>query len=123
MFDDYFITRGGGDSHFHNTTVKEIKAPTDESLRLLDEFKTKAFESVQSGLRLDRNDFKCVLYRDGLNHDVVIKYDLNGKTYTVTTSLLQESEEQLLRKVFNNLAASVAQNLLTPLLTEMKGVM
>lgn len=122
MFDDYFVTKGG-DSHYHNTTVKEIKAPTDESLRLLNEFKTKAFESVQNGLRLDRNDFKCVLYRDGLNHSVVVKYDLNGKAYTVTTSLLQESDEQLLRKVFNNLAASVAQNLLTPLLTEMKGAL
>ena len=49
MFDKTYVTRGGGTQvHNHSHKITENKAPTDESMRLLEEFKKEAEKSMVS---------------------------------------------------------------------------
>jgi hypothetical protein len=64
------------DVHIH-------RAPTDESVKLLREMEEKAKAEVLGSVRLDGNQFKCVVHyeREAMSMDLVVRalFELNGK--------------------------------------------
>lgn len=87
----YHSTRvsGGGPSH---VTVTENKAPTDESIRLLNEFEEKARKNIIAKVNVVDNtinavsimytDNSCTASREG---DIYLKFSVNGKEYNIHT--------------------------------------
>jgi len=64
--------------------VVEKKAPTDESIRLLNEFQQKAFDNVVACVQLSNNELKditCWIYNDeySFNERARVRFKLNGK--------------------------------------------
>lgn len=82
MFDRYDLG-GGNQHHTHTHKITEQRAPTDESVRLLAEMERAAERKYANGIRLETNDFKCVvnIYQDYPNDQTiaVARFDLNGQ--------------------------------------------
>lgn len=66
-------------------TVKEIRAPTDESIRIYEEVKEKAYKSILDSFYLDSNVFKAfvMVHKDIYSDETVCRYKftLNNKEY------------------------------------------
>ena len=66
--------------------ITETRAPTDESVRLLKEMEEAARNKVDQSIRLDGNDFKCVveIMQDAMSDQRVAYavFELNGKRMT-----------------------------------------
>lgn len=68
--------------------VKEIKAPTDESIRLLNEMQEKAKKNIIATIRIEQNHLKAVVvyFVDDVSKNSVnyhLKFTLNEKDYTL----------------------------------------
>lgn len=64
--------------------VVEKKAPTDESIRLLNEFQQKAFDNIVACIQLSNNELKditCWIYNDmySFNERARVRFKLNEK--------------------------------------------
>lgn len=73
-------------------TITEKRAPTDESIRLLNEFQEKAKENIIKSIVIDSNIAKCVCiyYQDVLFDNKIlfhIRFILNGKEHVVSDSI------------------------------------
>jgi len=87
MFGDKIVVvRGGSHSHSHTHKITEQKAPTDESMRLLDEFKKEALDSV-----VERGMLKCentkteiaymLVHEDFFDLTAKYRFIMNGKEF------------------------------------------
>ena len=68
--------------------ITEKKAPTDESVRLLNEMQDKAQRNIIATIKIEENFLKAVAiyYRDEMVMDRItyhIRFKLNGKEYTI----------------------------------------
>lgn len=118
MFNHTTLVLGGGSeshTHHHNTKVVEQRAPTDESIRLLQEMQDKALEFL---IRepLEFNGIKCVMYtlREPILWDIktIVKFDVNGKEHRVDVILesrLTQSERaaKVIEAVAREFAAAI----------------
>jgi hypothetical protein len=105
--------------HEHTTTVREVRAPTDESVRLLREMEKAAHESVVNAVRVKDCPIDAVIHQqiDQVNCRNLFKviYSVNGKRHTVDTAVDSwTSEEEAVQKLIHNLAADIAVTLLAP---------
>jgi hypothetical protein len=87
MFDR--ITRNTNVTFPGTIEVNEHKAPTDESIRIFDEFKDKALKRVIKSMKVENNVFKASIlaYAPEMITDEVslyIKFNLNGHEYSFT---------------------------------------
>lgn len=69
-------------------TVTEKKAPTDDSIKLLNEFEEKARKNIIAKINIDENYLKAVAVAHWVDimHDQIIfygKFTLNGKEYRI----------------------------------------
>lgn len=72
--------------------ITEHKAPTDESIRLLNEMQEKAKENILKTVYIDENNLKavCVYYLttpDSMMIECHIRFNLNGVDYTINHKL------------------------------------
>lgn len=72
--------------------ITEHKAPTDESIRLLNEMQEKAKENILKTVYIDENSLKavCVYYLttpDSMMIECRIRFNLNGEDYTIDHKL------------------------------------
>lgn len=68
--------------------ITEKKAPTDESVRLLNDMQEKAQRNIVATIKIDENHLNAVAiyYQDDRIHNRIIyhiRFGLNGKEYTV----------------------------------------
>lgn len=83
MFNTH-ITKAG--NSYNETKVKEYRAPTDESVKLLAEMEEKALNRIISMTRLENNTFNAtwwVRYSDCFcdQKEAICRYMLNGKEH------------------------------------------
>lgn len=77
---------------------REYKAPTDESIKLLNEFQEKALsniiEHIIEHIKVDTNNVKgdVLLYDDYVTFDkkIVLKFNLNGKDFVFIDIVRQD---------------------------------
>ncbi len=87
MFGDKtIVVKGGSHTHTHNHKITEQKAPTDESMRLLDEFKKEATDTVVARGMLRCEDIKAeiaymIIQEDFLDLTVRYRFIMNGKEF------------------------------------------
>lgn len=83
MFDTYYARPSYSGPSSVNVSVTENRAPTDESVRLLNEMQKKVESNLLASLHLDNNELKGMvhIYKDVLraSKNVVVMFELNGK--------------------------------------------
>jgi len=124
MFDTYYdqhITR----EITKNVNITEKRAPTDESLKLLEEMREKSLKSIVGSVSTTNNTLSaaCIAFENPVNYETVyiVKFVLNGKEYQVKTKLdnLLEDKKEHLDKVYKNLCEQLAQEIMQPVFKEM----
>lgn len=119
MFDSVHYHKTDHIHEIKNITIK--KAPTDESIKMYDEFKEKAMDSIIHSIKIDNNEFNgvSVLYKDHYEYKVYLAYKfiLNGKSFQGKEDISEiytktwEFEESV--KVFyNKVSNAISQKLL-----------
>lgn len=114
MFDRTIIRQSP--SHiFQDVTVKEIKAPTDASVRLLREMEAKAEAEVIKAVVVKDNLFSCVIHTmfDALSQQYNIKVicSINGKK--IVSDYQHESfEEDWSTRLIDVVARDIAVEIL-----------
>lgn len=88
VYNNYVVDRG---TSYTNVTVKEQRAPTDESVRLLKEMEQAARDKIIHSTTVANTEFTCKIhkYHDALNAADMyrIMYTLNGRQESVDISV------------------------------------
>jgi len=126
MFDTYIsqteqVTR--------EVTVKEYRAPTDESIKLLNEMQKKALDNIISQFSTSNNclQMKCAVIEDYYDQAKVFicKFTLNGKDHRFDIKVHSwdvPTEQDLINKVYERTCAELAAEFMQPLFNEMKSL-
>ena len=129
MFDrtDIFINPGPSRS-YSETTITEKRAPTDDSIKLLNEMTEKALTNIVKRFSTTNNTFQasCALFHDRLAHQHVFlcKFTMNGNDHTMEIPVKDwdcGTRELLVEALYTAICNKVALEILRPMLTEMKG--
>lgn len=97
-------------------TVKEIKAPTDDSIKLYEEIKEKAYKSILESISISDNVFKAegYLYKDLLSFTTVFRYkiSLNGVVIDGKEILRDENTEEIMPILYKKVSEHITKELL-----------
>lgn len=116
MFDVHRYERH---QHNHTTTIKEQRAPTDESVRLLREMEQKARDSVLQSVRVKDCPVDAVVHvhEDLLNGRTLFKviYQINGARREVDAAVEIGAEwQETAGHLIDALAKDIALTILAP---------
>lgn len=115
MFDTY--NRG---TEFVTKEIREYRAPTDESVKILREMETAAQEKVLEAIRLENSDMDGVLHamKQPLSGDYLFKFIflINGKKmttdYTVHEWDFKKNDYTWVQGLITKVAETIAQEIL-----------
>jgi type I restriction-modification system DNA methylase subunit len=104
MFDKYYQQRGKTTEYIpyeKKVTINEHRAPTDESVKLLSEFKEKAKESLIREIIINDNNLEgCILLFNVLYNpykfEILIRFTINGKEF-IFKDYIDEQEYFMMR--------------------------
>jgi len=120
MFDRTVIQTGGTTLVPYCKT--EIRAPTDDSVKLLKEFEEKALSNLVCKERLVMNGFTCDVYafRDssGFSTQIIIRYGLNGRNEEFRC-VVEDNDDQLMVSIGMEFAKHLTARALGPKLVEL----
>jgi len=109
--------------------VKEYRAPTDESVKLLNEMQKKALDNIVSQFSTSNNhlQMKCAVVENNYEQArlFISKFTLNGKSHRFDikiNSLDVQTEEDLITSVYERVCAELAKEFMQPLFNEMKSL-
>lgn len=116
MFDTYNSYKSG-ETTFVDRNITINRAPTDESIRLYDEMKQKAYDSILDSFKIESNTINgnVIYYKDIFSYAYIIKYKykLNGKTHEGKLQFNEfMSKEKVLEETFKGISNQVALNIL-----------
>lgn len=118
MFDRYVLGRYSVEYVPYTKTVIEKRAPTDDSIRLYEEIKEKAYNSILDSCTIETNTLhsKCLVYRDVYSFSTKLKYsfNLNGKEYANTISIKEDlvgDRREYLNIIYKELTKLIALDL------------
>lgn len=84
MFDSYYAQHST-EYVTKEVNVKEYRAPTDESVKILNEMTEKSLANIVKQFSVQNNDFNfgVVVYKNPLRYttEVIVKFKLNGKDH------------------------------------------
>lgn len=107
-----------------NQTVHEYRAPTDDSMRLLQEMEKKVTDNIVKAFHLRDNVVEAaviVLAAQpwSLSHKVIIEFKLNGKFHTFEKTMeklhltsVMEGQQAAIRMVCETMAEVIAESLI-----------
>lgn len=115
MFDRTIINKS--EKEYVPYVKTEAKAPTDESLRLLDEFKQTAIKSITDQLELKNEYCKGMVtqYYDALRGEryLNVRYTLNAHDYNFNITITKhKSREEMMYSLMDSLSFNIRQQLL-----------
>lgn len=115
-------------THYHSSTneikVTEKKAPTDESIRLYDEFLEKAKEQLVHSVVVDTNVLKgsVLVFRNNLmsfDCTYYINFLLNGKEYRIKGTIdpkkarwEQDPKNELIKMLYRSISETIAEEII-----------
>ena len=116
MFD---VTRHEHHRHEHHTTVREVRAPTDESVRLLREMEQAAQSKVDNSVRVENCPIDMVVHEmtDHLNARQNYKaiYKINGHRREVFLAFdVWKTGDEIAMELVDSVARDIAVTLLAP---------
>lgn len=109
----------------YEKTVIEKKAPTDESIRLLNEFQEKARENLLQQILIDDNILRGVIVAQMLpgfstaQNDTIymVKFTLNGKEHNFEIrsnkyGLIKDANHEVVKELYKRFSEAIAIELL-----------
>lgn len=125
MFDTY-VQRHTTEYVDRNVTVKEYKAPTDESVKLLNEMTEKALNNIVKTFSTSNNTLqaKVAAYQDprmGVN-EFMCKFTLNGKHHMLRVEFsAYETPDinSMVEKLYTKVCEKLAQEVMQPFFQEL----
>lgn len=121
MFDQYHFPKETTyvDRHI---TVKEHKAPTDESVKLLNELEEKAIKNIISRFSTSNNILQtfCAVHENGITgyREIFLKMTLNNKDYKLIIEIDPFTMDNIIKQVCDKVSAAIAQEIVNPMLME-----
>lgn len=126
MFDTY-VQRHTTEYVDRNITVKEYKAPTDESVKLLNEITEKALNNIVKTFSTSNNTLqaKVAVYQDHRMqvNEFMCKFTLNGKDHMLRVEInTYETPDRssMIEKLYTKVCEKLAQELMQPFFQELK---
>lgn len=126
MFDTY-VQRHTTEYVDRNITIKEYKAPTDESVKLLNEVTEKALNNIVKTFSTSNNTLqaKVGVYQDYKMqvNEFMCKFTLNGKDYMyrVEPDTYETPDmSSMVEKLYTKVCEKLAQELMQPFFQELK---
>lgn len=120
MLDNYYI-RNNKNSYVE-TTIHEIRAPTDASVKLLKEMEQAAKDKLVDSFILKGNSLNGVvsIYREVMRDQLIIEitFDLNGKRINEIVRI-HSDEKNIIDIVKNTVAKRIATELLIDTFTKL----
>ncbi len=118
MFDRIVLARTSREYVPYEKTVVEKRAPTDDSVRLYEEIKDKAYESILESIRINDNSLNTavIVYEEPalFGKTCMYRLTLNGKELSGKIDMIdfmQYRHEDILRKIIQHLAEKIAIDL------------
>lgn len=121
MFDQYHFPKETTyvDRHI---TVNEHKAPTDESVKLLNELEEKAIKNIISRFSTSNNILQtfCAVHENGITgyREIFLKMTLNNKDYKLIIEIDPFTMDNIIKQVCDKVSAAIAQEIVNPMLME-----
>lgn len=125
MLDTYILQRPGGSTNV-NATVREYRAPTDESVRLLREMEAKAAEKFLNSVPLKDNIVEGVIARhmDIFGPKLLIALKINGKRIQGSVDIeCLDGSEVVIKNAVEDLGRTIAAHMLAGLSPEQQKVL
>ena len=126
MFDTY-VQRHTTEYVDRNVTVKEYRAPTDESVRLLNEMTEKALNNIVKIFSTSNNTLqaKVAVYKDHRLqvNEFMCKFTLNGKDHMLRVEInAYETPDMnsMVEKLYTKVCEKLAHELMQPFFQELK---
>lgn len=126
MFDNYHLS-AVTQRVTENVNVREYKAPTDESVKLLNEFTEKALENLVKSFSTSNNTLQTTwaFYDDNLRQErkFLCKFVLNNTTHRLTVDLPSHKfsrPEDMVKELYTEICNKLAQEIMLPLFEEMR---
>lgn len=116
MFNKTFVFPQTRTEHVpYEKSVVEHRAPTDDSIRIWEEMKERAYKSIIDSIELRDNalNLNAIMYKEAFSHEKVCKYrfSLNGHEITgeVRSSILDlKNKMELYLKIVDDAARHIA---------------
>ena len=108
----------------YEKTIIEKRAPTDESIRLWNEIKEKAYASILDTIELKSNTLalNAIAYFDHLSYRKVLRYKiiLNGESFTgdISLDLWDYTKTELIRKIVDEVSKRISIQIMEMLIKE-----
>ena len=110
-----------------NVNVREYKAPTDESVKLLNESTEKALKNLVKSFSTSNNTLQVTwaFYEDHLRQEsqFLCKFVLNNKTHTLEVGIPDwrfDKPEDMVKELYTKICNKLTQELMKPLFEEMQ---
>ncbi|UZS00870.1 hypothetical protein [Pseudomonas phage vB_PsaM_M1] len=125
MFDTYYTQPRDTQYVTKEVNVKEYKAPTDESVKLLNEMTEKSLANIVKQFSVQDNEFNfgVMVYKNPLRYttEVVIKFKLNGKEHTANFDVDEfKSVEGQVQDVYKAVSGKLAEILIAPVFDQIQ---
>jgi hypothetical protein len=121
MFDSYHVHKQEIVPIATSVTVKEIKAPTDASVKLYEEIKQKAYDSILFSVMPEENLMKAKVqyYKDWVSDSECVMWliNLNGKPYQGKFQTQERflNKFDLMRAAYEDISKVLAAQLISEL--------
>lgn len=119
MFDTTIVRQAP--AYPQNVTVNEHRAPTDESVKLLNEMQDKAKDNFIDSILVEDNFVNGVIYiandlRYNRQFEVIFKFNINGRDFVIKeifkVNPLEEGKYKLLSRFYKEFSKKIAQMLI-----------
>jgi len=107
--------------HYNETNITEKRAPTDDSIRLLNEMQDKAESNLKSRINVKNNIFElevfelCDMVTECRGKMAYYKFKLNGKDFSGKLELGRSSNKN---EIFKELAKLLSEQIAADIMTE-----
>jgi len=128
MFDKVLLTQTNREYIPYEKIITEKRAPTDESIKLYNEMKEKAYSSILKSIQINDNSLNvsAVLFNDLASFERICKYrlTLNGQEVegNIKVDVFREKDKiDLLQEIVKRVAQDISAQIGLLLAREMQG--
>lgn len=124
MFDNYYAQHST-EYVTKEVNVKEYKAPTDESVKLLNEMTEKSLANIVKQFATQDNDFNfgVMVYKNPMRFitEVIIKFKLNGKDHEMRFDVDEyRSVDQQVQATYKAICGKLAEILVSSVFDQLQ---
>lgn len=121
MFDSYNRIGGSYIPYPYEKTIIEKKAPTDDSIRLYEEIKEKAYKSIIDTIKIDDNILKvnAIVYQDALSYNRICKYrlllnnnEIEGEIVIDNVEFISYDRIQIMKRIYEEVSKSISYEII-----------